>query len=182
MENQFLDSEFEEPIQSLQYAGFWERFLAALIDSIILGVPGVALMYLFGYSIENILDEAKDKNLESFRSIRYFIVVVLSAIMSWLYHALQESSEHQATFGKRALNLKITDLDGQRITFEQASMRFWVKHLISSSSSYTRFMSIPEISGILGILVLANYLIQPFTEKRQALHDIIARTLVYKNA
>jgi uncharacterized RDD family membrane protein YckC len=181
MENQFLDTGFEEPIQYLQYAGFWERFLASLIDSVILAVPGIALMYLFGYSIESILDEAKNQILESFRSIRYFMVVVLSAIISWLYYALQESGVHQATFGKRALNLKITDLDGRRITFEQASMRFWVKHLISSSSSYTRFMSVPEISGILAILVLANYLIQPFTEKRQALHDIIARTLVYKN-
>jgi uncharacterized RDD family membrane protein YckC len=42
-------------------------------------------------------------------------------------------------------------------------------------------MGIPEISAILSILVLANYLIQPFTEKKQALHDIVARTLVYKD-
>jgi uncharacterized RDD family membrane protein YckC len=181
MENQFLDNEFEEPRQYLPYAGFWERFVAALIDAIILGIPSIALMYLFGYSFENIIEEAKEKNLEIFRTWRYFLVVVLGVVMNWLYHALQESSEYQATLGKRALNLKITDLDGRRISFEQASLRFWSKHLISSSPSYTKFISIPEISGILGIFSLANYLIQPFTDKRQTLHDIIARTLVYRN-
>jgi uncharacterized RDD family membrane protein YckC len=181
MENHLLDTEFEEPKRHLQYAGFWERFGAALIDSIILGIPGVALMYLFGYSIESIIASAKEEDMESFRSMRYFAVVVISAVMGWLYHAFQESGVHQATLGKRVLNLKVTDLDGQRITFEQASLRYWFKHLVSSSSNYTRFMGIPEISAILSILVLANYLIQPFTEKKQALHDIVARTLVYKD-
>jgi uncharacterized RDD family membrane protein YckC len=181
MENQFLDTEFEEPRQYLQYAGFWERFVAALIDSIILGIPGVALMYLFGYSFENIIEEAKDKNLEAFRTWRYFMVVVLGVVINWLYHALQESGEYQATLGKRALYLKVTDLDGRKISFEQASMRFWVKHLISSGSDYTKFLSSAEFSTMFAVLTLANYLMQPFTERRQTLHDIIARTLVYKN-
>jgi uncharacterized RDD family membrane protein YckC len=181
MENQLLDTNFEEPIMYQQYAGFWERFGAAFIDGIILAIPGFIISYSFGFSISTIFDAAKSEKMEELYNGKYFIVLVLQAALGWLYYAYQESSEHQATIGKRVLNLKVTDLDGQKITFEQASMRYWVKHLITGSASYTRFMHIPEISSLLSLLVLANYLIQPFTEKRQALHDIIARTLVYKS-
>ncbi len=85
--------------------------------------------------------------------------IVINIVGIWLYFALQESSEHQATLGKRALNIYVTDLQGRRISFGQATGRHFGK----------------IISGfILGI----GYMMAGFTEKKQGLHDIMASTLV----
>ncbi len=79
----------------------------------------------------------------------------------WLYYALFESSSKQATLGKMALGIVVTDIDGNRISFGRANARFWSK----------------IISGmILGI----GFLMAAFTEKKQGLHDMIAGTLVIK--
>jgi uncharacterized RDD family membrane protein YckC len=77
----------------------------------------------------------------------------------WLYFALQESSERHATIGKRALNIYVTDLQGRRISFGQATGR--------------------HFSKIISYLILCiGYMMAGFTEKKQGLHDMIAGTLV----
>jgi uncharacterized RDD family membrane protein YckC len=87
----------------------------------------------------------------------------LSLIGGWLYYALMESSRYQATLGKMALGIKVTTLGGERIGFGQASGRFFGK----------------VVSGLtLGV----GYLMAAFTEKRQALHDKMASTLVVRTS
>ncbi len=88
-------------------------------------------------------------------------LTLLRTILNWLYYSLLESSAWQATLGKKALGLEVTDLDGNRISFGRATGRFFAK-IISSI--------------ILGI----GYLMAGFTEKKQALHDILAGTLVIR--
>lgn len=78
---------------------------------------------------------------------------------SWLYESWMESSSRQATLGKMIFNMKVTDLNGNRISFARASGRHFAKYL----------------SGlILGI----GYIMAGFTDRKQALHDMIAGTLV----
>lgn len=77
----------------------------------------------------------------------------------WLYEALMTSSSKQATVGKIALGLRVTDLQGNRISFGRASGRHFSKYVSQ-------------------LLLFVGFLIQPFTPKRQALHDIMAGTLV----
>jgi uncharacterized RDD family membrane protein YckC len=82
-------------------------------------------------------------------------------MMSWIYYALLESSVWQATIGKKLLGLRVTDLAGNRISFARASGRFFGKIL----------------SGmILGI----GFLMAGFTQRKQALHDILAGCLVLR--
>jgi uncharacterized RDD family membrane protein YckC len=88
-------------------------------------------------------------------------VAIISAIMQWLYFSLMESSVWQATLGKKALGLTVTDLEGRRIGFGRATGRYFAKIL----SSLTLFI---------------GYMMAGFTEKKQALHDIIAGTLVLR--
>jgi uncharacterized RDD family membrane protein YckC len=116
-----------------QYAGFWKRFAAIIIDGIILGI------------INGILGRI---------STSY-----VSILTSWLYYALCESSSAQATVGKIALGIKVTDLDGNKISFAQATGRYFAK-IIS------------------GIILFMGFIMAGFTEKKQALHDMIANTLV----
>jgi uncharacterized RDD family membrane protein YckC len=83
-------------------------------------------------------------------------------IGSWLYEALLLSSPWQATLGKLALGLRVTDEYGQRISFLRATGRHFAKYL--------SWMTI-----FIGFIMVA------FTERRQALHDFIAGTLVWRD-
>ena len=87
------------------------------------------------------------------------VIGILAAIGS-LYYTVFEASSWQATPGKRMLRLYVADLNGQRVTFGRALLRNLAR----------------QISGILFI----GYLIAGFTEKKQALHDIIASCLVLR--
>jgi uncharacterized RDD family membrane protein YckC len=131
-----------------EYGGFLARFAAAFLDGLIIQIVGRAIMYVISMSMEN-----------GFQVI--MIALLLNTVINWLYSALQESSEACATIGKRALGLKVLDLEGQRISFARATGRHFAK--------------IPSLL-ILGI----GYFMQPFTERRQALHDIMAGTIVVK--
>jgi uncharacterized RDD family membrane protein YckC len=88
-------------------------------------------------------------------------LALLRMVLNWLYYSLLESSAWQATLGKKALGLEVTDLDGNRISFGRATGRFFAKFISSI---------------ILGI----GYIMAGFTEKKQALHDILAGTLVIR--
>ena len=79
----------------------------------------------------------------------------------WLYEAFMMSSEWQATVGKRVMSIVVTDLHGGRISFGRATGRHFAKYL----SAF-----------LLGI----GFIMAAFTSKKQALHDIIAETVVVK--
>ena len=72
-----------------------------------------------------------------------------------------ESSSRQATLGKMALGLKVSDLKGNRISFARASGRHFAK-IVS------------------GMILLIGYIMAGFTNRKQALHDMIAETLVLR--
>ena len=144
-----------------QFAGFWIRFLAYFIDRVILSVGGLILalpvILVFGLAAAG-----------SARMIGHFVgapmmflLFPLGIMMNWLYEAGFLSSARQATPGKMALSLVVTDLAGARISFGRATGRFFGRYLSS-------------------ITLLIGYLIQPFTERRQALHDLVAGTLVLR--
>jgi uncharacterized RDD family membrane protein YckC len=94
----------------------------------------------------------------------FFLTVSFAAIfvLGWLYYASMESSAYQGTLGKMALGLIVTDMQGRRISFGRASGRFFAKLL----------------TGLIPFFV--GYIMAGFTEKKQALHDIIASCLVLK--
>ena len=144
----------------LNYAGFWERFLAYCIDSAVLTLGSVIVGFLGAFFIGFImaLMGMEVEEMENFFVILYYI---LAFVLSCLYFTIMESSGMQATLGKKALNLAVTDLSGNRITFGRANGRYWSK-LVSIA--------------IFGI----GYIMAAFTEKHQALHDMIAGTFVVK--
>jgi uncharacterized RDD family membrane protein YckC len=87
------------------------------------------------------------------------VTIIALLFGSWLYEAFMESSSYQATLGKMICGLKVTDIYGNRISFERATGRHFAKWL----------------SGmVLGI----GYIMVGFTERKQGLHDLVAGTLV----
>lgn len=139
----------------VQYAGFWLRFVATIIDSVVIGIVNGIITMIFTLSM-NVEDQSS-------YIVGQVISTVISVILNWLYSAYMESSSTQATLGKMALGLKVTDLDGERISFGRASARFFCKY-------------------ISGALLAIGYIMAGFTARKQALHDMIAATLVVKKA
>ena len=144
------------------FAGFWLRTGAFAIDwGILIAIAYfglmVASMIVFGMTF-GMTDAVPPEN--PFATLDGFAWLWLPfAVVPWLYHALFASSRRQATPGKLACGIKLTNLAGERIGFGRASARYFA-------------------SWITSVTFLIGYLTVAFTGKRQALHDMIARTVV----
>ena len=142
------------------YAGFWRRFLAAVIDGVLLSFVVSQLNVVLNLILGRVIDAGTTSD-DVWRNLAVWLAVSLTLCIfaNWLYHAVMESSPWQATLGKRALGMVVTDLAGDRISFGRATGRLFASY-------------------ISGVPLWLGYFIQPFTAKRQALHDMISGTLV----
>jgi uncharacterized RDD family membrane protein YckC len=139
---------YNEGTGTAAYAGFWMRFGAALIDGILLGIVAAIIAFIIGMATGN--SEAVP-NTASF----------VNFLLGIPYFIMLESGPRQATLGKMALGLKVTGMDGGRISAGEATVRYFSKILSA-------------------IILMIGYIMAAFTPKKQALHDIIAKTLVVK--
>jgi uncharacterized RDD family membrane protein YckC len=153
------------------YAGFWLRVVAYIIDEalLVLGVGILALLAvaLVGVDSLRLAFEGLDKNEDRFPvelMLIFGILALAGTLMWWLYHAWMESSSSQGTLGKLALGLIVTDLQGRRLTFARATGRFFAR----------------IITGMIPLGI--GYILAGITEKKQALHDIIAGCLVLRKS
>jgi uncharacterized RDD family membrane protein YckC len=144
-----------------EYGGFWRRFAAYFIDSIILQIAMSIVGAVFGVSlgINGMTGNADVANAAALGMVG--TVWIISFVGTWLYFALLESSSMQATLGKLALGVIVTDLNGDRISFARATGRYFAK-IVST------------------IILFIGFIMAAFTERRQGLHDLMAGTLVYK--
>lgn len=144
------------------YAGFWRRLAAFLLDTLIGGAAWSALVSAITLVVLGVL-LGTGSTLENYSSSvpgwLSWTFYGVGLAMTWLYYTLLEASRWQATIGKRALHIQVTDGAGARLTWLRANGRYWAKLL--------SFL-------ILGI----GFLMILFTERRQGLHDLIAGTLV----
>jgi len=131
------------------FASFWIRVGASLIDGVI--IVGSMLLLMFVAMLSALMPPLM--------FLLLILVWIASIVGPWLYTALFESSAMQATPGKKAIGLKVTDLQGNRISFGRATGRYFAE-------------------WITGMTFLVGYVMVAFTQKRQALHDMIAGTVV----
>jgi uncharacterized RDD family membrane protein YckC len=151
------------------YAGFWLRFVAVVIDRLILGIPLAPVTFLLiASALPDLMHMRYPMVIVSILP-RIMLILFIYLMSSWLYWALLESSAWQATLGKKALGLYVTDLAGNRPTFGRASGRFFAGRGIAM---------IPSLGGLYYLL---DCIMAGFTEKKQALHDMIASCLVMRN-
>ena len=159
----------EYAVPRVEYAGFWLRFFALLIDNVVLGLGFVLILiplvfltglheFLGQFQPDEELNDAGIFVLMGF----VFLLATASLVVTWLYHALMESSEWQATLGKKALGLVVTDMAGQRVSFARSTGRHFGKIITNM------------------VPVFIGYIMAGFTAKRQALHDMLAGCLVLR--
>jgi len=147
------------------HAGFWKRVLAYIIDAILLMVVSKLIGPLFHTSIaEEALKTAilggtppLEAYMSFYRSMGTFILV--NTVITWLYFILCESSALQATVGKLALGIRVTDMEGRRISFARALGRYAGKYVSA-------------------FILCIGFVMAGFTARKQGLHDLMAGTLV----
>ena len=145
------------PVAGVGYGGFWIRVVAAIIDSVIMRVVVAPVGLIFGgLGMAGMMSGIPHAGLHILGG---GITIILLIFGSWLYEAFMESSSYQATLGKMIFGMKVTDLNGNRISFERATGRHFAKWLSAI---------------IFGI----GYIMVGFTERKQGLHDLLAGTLV----
>jgi uncharacterized RDD family membrane protein YckC len=157
------------PILPSPYAGFWLRVVAHLIDDLLLGI-GIGILVLLGVamvgvgSIRSMIESMNGEDFQMPASLISAIIFVslASIVLAWIYNAAMESSQHQGTLGKMALGLIVTDSQGRPIGFGHATGRYFAK----------------IITGLIPLGI--GYAMAGFTEKKQALHDMIAGCLVLR--
>ena len=133
------------PTAAMSYANFWKRVVATVIDTLVF-IP------MLGYI-------SREPTIDPRNHTTMVILVVFMMALMWLYYAGMESSSSQATIGKKLMGIKVTDLEGNRIGFAQASKRYFCKILSK-------------------IIFYIGFIMAAFTQKKQGLHDILAKTLV----
>ena len=153
------------------YAGFWLRLVAVIIDGIVIGciqsLVFVPMLAAVGFGIASNIESMDMQDSGDIMGMVGVIVAALSAYwvlamcIQILYFSLMESSKFQGTLGKMALGIKVTDMNGAKLDFVKAFLR----NLCKIISNFT---------------LLIGYIMAGFTEKKQALHDMIASTLVVK--
>lgn len=146
------------------YAGFWKRAAASVIDSFIVGTVGVAMqMLIMVVAFGGIAAMGADDPSALFGSgagmaglaALYLVPLAMQAV----YFAGFHSSGWQATPGKRAVGIKVTAEDGRPIGFWRGIGRY--------------------AATILSALILMiGYFMAAFTDRKRALHDMVANTLV----
>ena len=151
------------------FAGFWKRVAAYILDAIILQIPGYIIMKMMGNDAASetmkqaLLGAPGDPHAMLAAYQQYYVTmgtaILLTAVLGWLYFAICQSSAWQATVGKLALGIRVTDLHGNRISFARALGRY-----------PARYLSVI----ILGI----GFLMVAWTRRKQGLHDMVAGTLV----
>lgn len=149
--------------KSTVYAGFWFRAGAYLLDTatlaFLLGATVLGPILRNNHVGPSVQDAWKFYTGDSPQATALLLLIQL---ISWLYFAAFESSPWQATPGKKVLGLRVTNLEGKRLGFIRASGRYFGK-IISS------------------LLFGVGFLMAGFTEKKQALHDMLAGCLVLRD-
>lgn len=153
----------------LFYAGFWLRFVAYLIDGVILAFVYVVLIVvvIFASGVAAMLrnlpeNPTPDMFLRGAFLLAILALVAITTVITWIYYAWMESSPSQGTLGKMAMGLIVTDMQYRPVSFARASGRFFARFI-------TRL-----------IPLWIGYIMAGFTAKKQALHDMIASCLVLR--
>lgn len=149
-------------------AGFWIRLGAAAIDWVVVVVLAAGAGCFVGAILGGVLggsgafdpNSSPEGRVAAIQTIQWAGRIV-GTIVVWLYFASMEASPKQATLGKLAVGLRVTDTSGYPISFLRATGRVFAKY-ISAAICFVGFVMVA------------------FTERKQGLHDLIAGTLVVR--
>ena len=141
----------DELLDVVHYANFGERLGAYIMDYIFVSLIMMVLLAFTEYTLNDFV----------YRMDERYSINVGYLVVGWLYASILESSKKQATWGKQMMKIKVTDLNGEKISYTRAVFRDLGK-LLS------------------GIIIFLGFFMMTWTKKKQALHDLMSGCLVIK--
>ncbi|MHC1480745.1 RDD family protein [Frateuria aurantia] len=159
--------------EALDLAGFWQRFAAWLLDYIVLIVPSLIAYYSMHADrvMQALVDLIKTSGSITAAEASPAFAGLMSqfqafsaacVIIGFVYYTAMEGSRWQATLGKLAVGLKVTDLKGQRLNWRRAAVRNAVR----------------LVNMVTPLIPLVFYIPVAWTRRHQGLHDMLASSLV----
>jgi uncharacterized RDD family membrane protein YckC len=154
----------------VRYAGFWMRFVAWVVDAIVLAIIWQVLSLAFPAA-----PAPPPPGASAAAFWQYWLAslppdkMAASAIISWAYFVLQESSSIQATLGKRLLGIRVSREDGARLGVAAASIRAWPLYLNSAAWIFGGWLG-----GVVAVLAVISCLAIAFSSRKQGFHDKMA--------
>lgn len=142
------------------YGGFWIRFLAKMIDGILLSIAQWAIMI----PLSMLIIPSMVQTNEQFPTPGFFIFIGVQVFLGFtlpLAYGTFFLGRFGATLGKMACRLKVVTPEGDKITYMRAFGRFWAEII-----SY--------------MILLIGYIMAAFDDEKRALHDRICSTRVVK--
>lgn len=140
------------------YGGFWVRFLARVLDGLILMCVIFPLSFVFGMLFASTMATGQP-NVGAFVALQ--IVMQLGALAIGVAYDLFFLRKYDATPGKMALGLKVLRDDGTKLTKGRIVGRHFA-HIIN------------------GFTIGIGYIIAAFDDQKRGLHDRICDTRVIK--
>lgn len=140
-----------DPRAQMEYAGFWIRFVAKFVDSVIVGVPGYALQFGAASFLQD------DPNMAM---VAMLVGWLISFILQMAY-SVWLTGKYGATVGKMACGLRVVTPNGQKISYGVACGRFFAEILS-------------------GMILYIGYIMVAFDDEKRALHDRICNTRVIR--
>lgn len=152
-ESEILDEGFTGTKDNYKYAGFWVRFVAYLVDRIVIFIPIVFVV------MPTVQKSFKSFNTKSSEDIITAVFLLIFITGPWLYTTLMHSSRKRATLGKLMAGVQVVDIHYNKISFGKATGRYF-SHILSR------------------LILCIGYIMAAFDNRKQALHDKIAGTYV----
>jgi len=146
-----VEDEEDHLLDVVHYANFGERLGAYIMDYIFVSLIMMVLLAFTEYTFNDFV----------YRMDERYSINVGYLVVGWLYASILESSKKQATWGKQMMKIKVTDLNGEKISYTRAVFRDLGK-LLS------------------GIIIFLGFFMMTWTKKKQALHDLMSGCLVIK--
>jgi uncharacterized RDD family membrane protein YckC len=141
---------------SIEYASIGVRFVAVLLDGLIIGIPLLIISLILSFYSSP-------------------LAAVINALAYFLYEGLMLFYQNGQTIGKKLMSIRVVSVDGQPLTMNKTFTRSGVKAVLSVLSSIK-----PPVTSILGILSLLDYLWPFWDANKQTWHDKAAGTYVVK--
>lgn len=153
---------YESPVHQggeIVYAGFWKRFAAYTIDGFITSIASYAIQLPLFFSMGMFSGGFEQETPTGGMVLALIVSYAVAILLPMFYFAWFHSSGKQATPGKMAVGIKVVTETGARISFARGVGRYFAAWISS-------------------FILLIGFIMAAFTDRKRALHDMIASTLV----
>lgn len=151
--------------QAVRYAGFWRRFVAAVVDGLVVGIVWFVLSGLYDFAAAAFLEgtafspggAALERALWLSGAGRWLLL----ALVIFGYFVLMESTTRGASLGKMLLRIRVARADGRRTGLGHSLARTALK-------------------PISALPLMLGFVIAGWNRKKRALHDLLSGCIVVR--